>query len=57
MTTEADTWCTVHYTTQDFIEISYIKDSEQKVIILDFFFSLLLPGSVCKYVYIIGTNK
>ena len=40
MTIQTNTWCTVHYATQDFTPICeigrYIKDWEQKVFILDF---------------------
>ena len=47
MTVQTNTWCTVHYTTQDFAvrQVSYIKDLEQKVIILDFFFLYFYLGA------------
>ena len=69
MTIQADTWCTVHYTTQDFSrfqlhQVSCIKDSEQKVIISDFFFLYFylgasvkmdtLLGPISKYFYLIS---
>ena len=61
MTIQADTWCTVHYTTQDFQKTATSSQRHKglgtKSNHFGFLFSLVLPGSECKYGYIIGTNK